>query len=240
MAFEAILYDVADGVATITFNRPEKLNAYVPEMGNETVEAFARAKDDDSVGAVVVTGAGRGFCAGVDLERLKQGPGPDGKALGEEAFVKTFAQEVYDFPKPTIAAINGAAIGVGITFIVSFDLRIAAAGAKLAVPFTKLGMLPGLGSSHLLTQLIGASRATDLVLTGRTVLAEEALELGLVNRVVPGEELMDTVRELAKDLASRDARVMAAAKRLLHAGLSSTVGEAMKNEQAESAALRRA
>ena len=241
MGYDTILYAAQDGVATITFNRPEKLNAYTPEMGEEIIQAFGAARDDDSVGAVVVTGAGRGFCAGVDLERLKESRAEAEKSgikLGEEAFIRTFPEELYDFPKPTIAAVNGAAVGVGITFILGFDLRIAAAGVKLAVPFTKLGMLPGLGSSHLLPNIVGPAKAKELVLTGRTILSEEALEIGLVNQIVPGDELLSTVHDLAKDLASRNPKVMAAAKRSLHYGQSTSLGEAMKNEQRESSGLR--
>ena len=241
MAFEHILYDVADGVAIITLNRPDKLNAYIPEMGNEIVEAFAQAKADDAVGAVLVTGAGKGFCAGVDLERLQESRAAAEKAgtkLGEEAFILTFPEELYEFPKPTIAAVNGAAIGVGITFILPFDIRIAAAGVKMGVTFTKLGMLPGLGSTHLLPNLVGAVKAKELVLTARVIKSEEAAEIGLVNQVVPGEELVATATDLAKELASRDADVMATAKRALHYGASASMGEAMKNEQRESAGLR--
>ena len=241
MSYAEILYAVSDGVATITLNRPEKLNAYVPEMGNEIVEAFGEARNDDSVGAVVVTGAGRGFCAGVDIERLMKdraaGDG-SGPKIGEEAFVRTFPLELRDFPKPTIAAINGAAIGVGVTFILPFDLRFAAPGIKMAVPFTKLGMLPGLGSSHLLPALIGLARAKDLVLTARTIRSEEAERIGLVNQVVPAEELLSTVGELARDLAKRDPRVMAAAKRALHYGAGATMAEAVANEQGASGELR--
>jgi enoyl-CoA hydratase/carnithine racemase len=241
VSYETILYAVEERVATITLNRPEKLNAYVPEMGNEIVEAFGVARDDANVGAVVVTGAGRGFCAGVDLERLKQmrtAAETAGPKLGEEAFVRSFPEELLDYPKPTIAAINGAAIGVGVTFILPFDLRIAAAGVKLAVPFTKLGMLPGLGSSHLLPTLIGLVKAKELVLTARTILSEEAERIGLVNQVVPADELLKTVGDLARDLAGRNPRVLAAAKRALHYGAQASMGEAMKNEQREGDAVR--
>lgn len=241
MSYETILYTVSDGVATITLNRPEKLNAYVPEMGEELVAAFGEAREDSEVGAIVVTGAGRGFCAGVDLERLRESRAEaesSGTKLGEEDFLRVFPLELRDFPKPTIAAVNGAAIGVGITFILPFDLRIAAAGVKLAVPFTKLGMLPGLGSTHLLPQLIGAARAKDLVMTGRTILAEEGERIGLVSQVVPGDTLLETVGALARDLAARDPRVLAAVKRALHDGANCSMRDAMENERREGDALR--
>ena len=241
MAYETILYAAEEGVATITLNRPEKLNAYVPEMGDDIIEAFGEARADSSVGAVIVTGAGRGFCAGVDLERLKQdmaaGSG-SATSIADTAFVRTFPEELHDFPKPTIAAINGAAIGVGVTFILPFDIRIAAAGVKMAVPFTKLGMLPGLGSSHLLPELLGPARAKELVLTGRTILSEEAERIGLVHQVVPAEELLSTVGDLARDLAKRDPRIMAAAKQVLHYGAGATMAEALENERHSGSRLR--
>lgn len=241
MGYETILYSVEEGVATITLNRPEKLNAYVPEMGDDLMAAFRVARDDTNVGAVVVTGAGRGFCAGVDLDRLKESRaagGSGGTQLGDEAFLRSFPEELRDYPKATIAAVNGHAIGVGITFILAFDLRIAAAGVKMAVPFTKLGMLPGLGSTHLLPRLIGPAKAMELILTARTILSEEAEQIGLVNQVVPGDELVSTVAELARDLATRDPRIIAAVKSALHYGETASMGEALENEKHQGAAIR--
>jgi 2-(1,2-epoxy-1,2-dihydrophenyl)acetyl-CoA isomerase len=240
--YENVLFDVADGIATITLNRPDKLNAYTTEMGDEVYDAFGRVREDDAVRAVILTGAGRGFCAGVDLEHLKahQAGGSAGKGprLGEEAFLKKLPLELLTFPKPVIAALNGAAIGVGVTMVLPCDLRIAAAGAKLGVTFTKLGILPGLGSTHLLPRLIGRARALDLVLTARVIRAEEALEMGLVNRVVPGETLAEAARELAGQLTDKDPQVLAAAKQVLTYGESATMEEAMRNEEKTSGELR--
>src|SRR5262245_18614428 len=165
MAYEHILFDVSDGIATLTLNRPEKLNAYIPPLGDELRHALLSVREDAKVRAVILTGAGRGFCAGVDLEFLKSNPPTaQGKFAGDE-FIRNFPRDLIEFPKPVIAALNGHAIGVGVTMVLGCDLRIAAAGAKLAVPFTKLGMLPGLGSSALLPRLVGLGRALDLVLT---------------------------------------------------------------------------
>ena len=204
--YDHILYDVDEAIATITLNRPDKLNAYIPAMGEEVVDAFARAKGDDAVRVVVLTGAGRGFCAGVDLEHLKASflvgaggaaeaasdtaPREGKKRLGEEDFLRVLPLDLVDFPKPVIAAINGHAIGVGITMALPCDVRIAAAGAKIGLTFAKLGILPGLGSTHLLPRLVGMAKAQELVLSARVILAEEACEIGLVNRVVPAEALI--------------------------------------------------
>ncbi len=240
--YQNILFDVAEGIATLTLNRPEKLNAYTTEMGDEVYAAFTRARDDAKVRVVILTGAGRGFCAGVDLEHLKAhregGNASRGPRLGEEAFLRKLPLELLDFPKPIIVAINGAAIGVGMTMVLPCDVRIAAAGAKLGLTFAKLGILPGLGSTHLLPRLIGMAKAQELVLTGRIIRAEEALDIGLVNAVVPAEELMDAARGMAAEMAACRPDVLAAAKRALYYGASASMAEAMQNEQTQSAALR--
>ncbi|NNL65778.1 MAG: hypothetical protein HKP30_06015 [Myxococcales bacterium] len=241
--YENVRFEVADGVATITLHRPDKLNAYTTEMGDEVYDAFQKVRDDDDVRSVILTGAGRGFCAGVDLEHLKAhragANASSGPKLGEEAFLKKLPLELLEYPKPVIAAVNGAAIGVGITMILPCDLRIAAAGAKLGVTFVRLGILPGLGSTHLLPRLVGPARARELVLTGRKILAEEALRIGLVNEVVPGDALLDRAREIAAELAESRPEVLAAAKRALLYGEHHDMAASMHNEQDESAALRR-
>jgi enoyl-CoA hydratase/carnithine racemase len=241
--YETILFDVRDAVATITLNRPEKRNAYTPQMGVDVVDAFGRARDDDDVRVVILTGAGKGFCGGVDLDLLKQsrsGEGSPGKgpALGTEAFINSFPLELLRFPKPVIAAINGAAIGVGVTMTLPCDFRIAAEGAKLGLTFAQLGILPGLGSTHLLPRLVGIANANDLVLTARVILADEAARMGLVNRVVPGDKLIDEARELAAAMAALRPEVLAATKAALLYGSAASMEEAMKNEAAASASLR--
>jgi 2-(1,2-epoxy-1,2-dihydrophenyl)acetyl-CoA isomerase len=192
----------------------------------------------------VLTGAGRGFCAGVDLEHLKAhqagGNAAAGKGprLGEEDFLKKLPLELIDYPKPTIAAVNGAAIGVGVTMMLPLDLRVAAEGVKIGVTFTKLGILPGLGSTHLLPRLVGRAKALELVMSARVILSEEAERIGLVNRVVPAEKLLDSARELAAECADKRPEVLAAAKRALDFGETHGMKESMRNEERESAGLR--
>ena len=243
-AYEYIQLGIDDGIATLTLNRPEKLNAYLPEMGEEIVQAFRRARESDEVRAVILTGAGRGFCAGVDLDALKSSqagtserPGPK---LGEEDFVRKLPLELWGFPKPVIAAINGAAIGVGATMTLPCDLRLAADEAKIGFPFTRLGILPGLGSTHLLPRLVGMGKAMELVLTARTILGPEAAAMGLVQHSVPGAQLMDKTREIANAMASIEPAVFIAARRGLREGSDLSLAAAMKNEQSLSTALRRA
>ena len=236
------LYDVADGIATITLNRPEKLNAYTTEMGDAVVDAFRRARDDASVRAVILTGAGRGFCAGVDLEHLKAhqagGNASKGPRLGEEDFLRKLPLELLEYPKPVIAAVNGAAIGVGVTMLLPCDVRLAASSAKLGLTFAKLGLLPGLGSTHLLPRLVGRAKALELVLSARVIPAVEAAEIGLVSRVVAPEDLLGEARLLAAEMAQCRPEVLAAAKAALRYGEAHGMAEAMAREQALSAELR--
>ncbi len=243
--YEHILFEVEDGIATITLNRPDKLNAYITPMGEEVTQAIRGARDDDAIRAIILTGAGRGFCAGVDLEHLKAheagGNAAEGKGpkLGEEDFLKKLPLEMVDFPKPIIAAVNGAAIGVGITMILPCDLRIAAAGVKMGVTFTKLGILPGLGSTHLLPKLVGRAKALELVMTAKVILSEEAERIGLVNAVVPGDELPKVAREWAALIAEKRPEVIAAAKQVIGFGEANDMEASMRNEERTSAELRK-
>jgi 2-(1,2-epoxy-1,2-dihydrophenyl)acetyl-CoA isomerase len=245
VSYEHILFDVTDGIATVTLNRPDKLNAYITPMGDEVTRVIREARDDDAVRAIILTGAGRGFCAGVDLEHLKaheaggNAAAGSGPKLGEEDFLKKLPLEMVAHPKPIIAAVNGAAIGVGITMILPCDVRIAAAGVKMGVTFTKLGILPGLGSTHLLPKLVGRAKALELVLTAKIILSEEAERIGLVNKVVPGDELLKEAREWALLMAEKRPEVIAAAKQVIDFGEAHSMEEAMRNEERTSAELRK-
>jgi 2-(1,2-epoxy-1,2-dihydrophenyl)acetyl-CoA isomerase len=238
-----ILTDVSDGIGTLTLNRPEKLNAYTTEMGEEVTAVLRAWREDPVVRVVILTGAGRGFCAGVDLEHLKAhqagGNASQGPRLGEEDFLKKLPLELVAYPKPLIAAVNGAAIGVGVTMILPCDIRIAAEGAKLGLTFVKLGILPGLGSTHLLSRIVGRAKALELVLSARTILAPEALAIGLVNQVVAAEKLAATAREVAATIAAHQPEVVAAAKAAVNYGAEHSMEEAMRNEERASAALRK-
>lgn len=241
-SYQNILYARESGVATITLNRPDKLNAYTTEMGDEVYAAFRASLEDDAVRVIVLTGAGRGFCAGVDLDHLKAhesgGNASKGPKLGEEAFLKKMPLEFLESPKPIIAAMNGASVGVGMTMALPCDIRIAAAGAKMGLTFARLGILPGLGSTHVLPRLVGMAKAQELVLTARLIRAEEALEIGLVNRVVPAEEVLPAAMEMAAEICESRPEVIAAAKRALLFGAAADMASAMQNEQERSADLR--
>ena len=239
MAFEHILYSVDEQIATITLNRPDVLNAYTPDMGDEIVAAFRQAAADDTVRAVILTGAGeRGFCAGADRVYLQQ-PIPEGtRLIGEEELIKSFALELTNFPKPTIAALNGHAVGIGMTMILPLDMRIAASHAKLALNFSKLGILLGLGSTHLLPKIVGMHKAQELVMTARTITAEEAAQIGLVNHVVEADQLMTKARELARQCCECEPSTLKFAKRAMHYGSSVSLADAIENEKAMVLELR--
>lgn len=241
--YENILYQVEDGIAIITLNRPDRLNAYTPAMGNEVVEAFRSARDDGDVRVILLTGAGRAFCAGVDLEVLAESNAQaeeksEGPALGEEDFIRSFPLEMRDSSKPLIAAINGHAIGVGVTMTLPCDIRVAADDAKIGLTFSRLGILPGLGSTHLLPHLVGMARAQELILTGRIVLGQEACDLGLVQYSVPREDVIRTAMNLARQMAEADPSVLALARKALQEGPLLSLEEAMSNEQKLSRQLR--
>jgi enoyl-CoA hydratase/carnithine racemase len=230
MSYEQILYEVRDAIATITLNRPSRLNAWTPHMGRELYHAFQEAGADDTVRVVIVTGAGRGFCAGADMDNLRgiQGgaPGdasahdaPDTAAPIEPihpALATAYAYPV-SIPKPVIGAINGPVAGLGFTYMLYYDMRIASERARFGTAFARRGLIAEHGSSWMLPRLVGMAHACDLMFSGRMVDAPEALAMGLVNRVVAHDDLLPTVRDIATELATRSSpRSIAVMKRMLY------------------------
>jgi enoyl-CoA hydratase/carnithine racemase len=195
---DVVIYEVADGVATLTLNRPDRLNAYTEAMGVRYFDLLDRADADPDVRAIVVTGAGRGFCAGADMDMLQGIAGADGGPEPRD----TSQIQALRVRKPLIAAINGPCAGIGLVTALMCDLRFAAAGAKLTTAFGRRGLVAEHGISWVLPRLVGPSVALDLLLSARVVLAEEARELGLVNRVVPPDALLDETLDYARDLAA--------------------------------------
>jgi enoyl-CoA hydratase/carnithine racemase len=189
-------YAVEDSVATITLSRPQRHNAWTAEMGEQYFDHLERAAADPGVRAIVVTGAGRTFCPGYDMDALS-GVAAAGTA-GGGGRPQTFPLGI---PKPIIAAINGACAGIGLSLALMCDLRFAAAGAKLTTAFARRGLVAEHGTSWVLPRLLGTARALDLLLSGRVVLAEEARDMGLVNFVVPVERLLPETLGYARDLA---------------------------------------
>ena len=218
MEFEEIRYEVADGVLLITLDRPDRLNAFTGTMGRELIAAFDRADADDDVRAVIVTGAGRGFCAGADLggggqtfdSSEFQDDGEVPRDLGGEVSLRIYAST-----KPVIAAINGPAVGVGITMTLPMDIRLAAEDARIGFVFTRRGIVPEACSSWFLPRIVGISQAMEWAATGRVFSAEEALAGRLVSSVHPGDELLGAARELAAEIAEHTSPVSVAMTRRL-------------------------
>ena len=219
MTYEQITTETAAGVLTITLNRPDRLNAWTPTMGRELIAAFDAADADDAVRAIIVTGAGRGYCAGADLQgggstfdwRERQG----GDGIPRDGGGQ-FTLRVFDCTKPVIAAINGPAVGVGATMTLPMDIRLAADDARIGFVFARRGIVPEACSSWFLPRLVGISRAMEWVATGRVFSAQEAHEGGLVRSLHPKDELLDAARALATEIAENTAPVsVALARRMM-------------------------
>jgi enoyl-CoA hydratase/carnithine racemase len=233
MAYETVLYDVADGVATITLNRPDKLNAWNAQLAAELGDAMSEADDDDDVRAVVLTGAGRGFCAGADLS---------GGEFGAGAADAPKLRSIYPWQmrKPVIAAINGPAVGVGLTYPMQCDVRYVADDAKLAFAFVRRGAIPELAAHAIVPRVAGFSVAAELLLSGRTFLGREAAELGIASKALPKDEVLPAALALARDIAANTAPVsVAVAKRLLWDSIDRSVEATMKIENPLFAKLTR-
>lgn len=228
MSYEQIEYEVRGDVAWVTLNRPDRLNAWTPHMATELADAFEAANRDSAVGAIVMTGAGRGFCAGADMSdtfqtrisgkdpgaNTAEGDGGMPKGLDWVALCRR--------SKPLIAAVNGAAVGIGLTMILPFDVILASNKAKFSMAFIKVGLVPELASSHLLVQRMGFGRASEMCLSGRLYLAEEAYASGLLERLVEPEGLHDAALECARGIAANPPPQLQMIKQLLTENASDT------------------
>ncbi|HEX8387602.1 MAG TPA: crotonase/enoyl-CoA hydratase family protein [Sphingomonas sp.] len=249
--YETILYDVADGVLTLTLNRPERLNAFTPRMREELVDAVDRADADDAVRAVVVTGAGRAFCAGADLSAGSAAF--DYAALGVDGPVRAdgsvdYAHEavrdsgglltlrLFRCLKPLIAAINGPAVGIGATMTLPMDVRLIAEEAKVGFVFAKRGIVPEAASSWFLPRVVGVSTALEWSMTGRLVTAGQAKEAGLVRSVHAADELLPAAYALAREIADNAAPVsVALTRQMMWRGLG--MGDPMEAHRVDSRAV---
>jgi len=242
VTFEQILYTVEDGIATITLNRPEKLNAFTELMRVELIAAFDEADADDRVRAVIVTGAGRAFCAGADLsaggktfDYAKRGDVVDARQRRDGG--GTLTLRIFESKKPVIAAVNGPAVGVGVTMQLAMDIRLASDAARFGFVFTRRGVVLEAASSWFLPRLVGIQQALEWVYTGRVFEAKEALEGGLVKKVLPAEALLPEARKLAREIADNTSAVSVALSRQM---LWRMLGEAhpMAAHRIDSKALR--
>ncbi|MCO4836027.1 MAG: crotonase/enoyl-CoA hydratase family protein, partial [Acidimicrobiaceae bacterium] len=211
--YETILYDVEDNILTITLNRPEKLNAFNNRMRDEIIDALDHADADDEVRVIIFTGAGRAYCAGADLsgggETFDRDVNADGGIVNDvhRDGGGLVSLRIYECLKPTIAAVNGAAVGVGVTSMLPMDIRIASENARFGFVFARRGIVPEACSSYFLSRVVGISRATEWCYTGEVFDAAEALDGGLVRSIVPADELMATARALATKIAKNTSAV---------------------------------
>ena len=237
MSYEHITYETDGAIATITLNRPDKLNAYTAIMGRELEDAFNQADRDDVVRVIIVTGAGRGFCAGADISggasafdtksgntAMFQSASPSGSPSGSEAAGKAkrvgFVEAIFNCRKPSIAAFNGPAVGVGLTLALPMDIKIASSAARFGFIFARRGLVPEAGSAWFLPRLVGLNQALRWCLSGRVFGADEAKEGGLVSEVVAPEQLLSRAREIAAEMIENAAPVSLALTRQMLWGYS--------------------
>jgi enoyl-CoA hydratase/carnithine racemase len=235
MSYENIRLSREDGIVTMTFNRPETRNAMTPAMGDEVVRAVAEIRADPTVRVVVLTGSGKAFSSGGDLGMLARDAGathePDAPSMaGSPRDFYTRYLAIHGLPMPTIAAINGHAIGAGLCIALACDLRIAVADAKMGMTFAKLGIHPGMGGTYFLPRLVGTSTACELFFTGRVFDAAEAERLGVVNRVVPREQFAAGVAALAREIAAAAPLVTRMVKTAIYRGPQHTLDEMLDYE----------
>jgi len=234
MAYEYITVEQRGRVGIVTFNKPDRLNLFNYDMFGEVRQAIDAWNSDSGVGAVVLTGSGRAFCAGADIRGWDKEIEAGGRQRPreEENWVHFIQRS-----KPVICAINGLSIGVGLTMTLPCDVRIASEQARLSMRFVRIGVLPELASTRLLLHIVGLTQAMELMLSGRIIQAEEAGRIGLVNRVVPHEQLMEAALEMAAEIAFNPAESLAAIKRLVWENLTETeLEEVWKRENREFAA----
>lgn len=233
MGYEQLFVDVDGEVAIVRMNNAKRLNALSPTMTLEMIEALAKLGEDDGIRAVVLTGEGRGFCAGADLSEFGEP-----YAKGERPMLSLFLKEGYnklipllaETPKPVIAAINGVVAGAGVSLALACDFRIASDGAGFTTAFAKIGLIPDSGSSYLLPRTVGMAKALELALLSERVDALSALGIGLVHRVVPEESLMDEARGLADRLARLPTVAIGLTKQIFNESSRRSLAEAMERE----------
>ncbi|MFO8100718.1 MAG: enoyl-CoA hydratase [Dehalococcoidia bacterium] len=226
MTNQAILLEKDSGIATLTLNRPETMNALNRELRQALADGFRSLAEDGTTRVAILTGAGRAFCAGMDLKEAAEGQADEAAFSGEADVIGAMAS----FAGPIIGAVNGHAITAGFELALNCDILIASTEARFADTHVRVGMLPGWGLSQRLPRLIGIDRAKEISLTGNYISAEQAEAWGLVNRVVPPDELLPTCRVLAQDIASSDPSVVARYKRLIDEGYGMNLKDALTHE----------
>ncbi len=230
MDYENIILEAEDGISTITLNRPHAMNALSSTMGRELNQSIVEAGDDDASRVLVLTGSGRAFCAGEDVKErpgdsaeIRKSRTPVGKLAGGGAGGVRFVDTLRSMPKPSIAAINGFAVGQGLSIALSCDIRIASEEAQLGAIWVRRGIPPESGGAYLLTQIVGPAKACELIFAGKMISAQEAKEIGLVNEVVPAAQLEDATNELARSIADGPPVAIGISKMMVYQALETSL-----------------
>lgn len=239
MSTSPILYAVADRLGTITLNRPEVMNALGGTMREDLLASLEQAERDPEVRCVIITGAGAAFCAGGDIASMVEMQNRnDASVLAQRMTLGgKVVQFIRQMTKPVIAAINGAAAGAGMNLALACDIRYGSDRARFAESFVKIGLVPDWGGHYLLTQLVGTSRALELIMTGDRIDAEEAYRLGLINRIFPHDSFSEEVRKFATRLAEGPAETLAQIKRGVYLGATGTLAETLAHEEQAQASV---
>jgi 2-(1,2-epoxy-1,2-dihydrophenyl)acetyl-CoA isomerase len=247
MPYEAILFEKREHVAIITLNKPERLNAIGAALRSDVAAAVREARDDDEIRALIVTGAGRGFCSGADLSAVASGirgtlppPANQGERLDEDGWVGRWAKMWHAFDKPVIAAVNGIAAGAGMSTALAADLRVGSEHARFKTVFIERSLSPDSGMSYFLPRIVGYARAADLIFTSRAVDAEEAYRLGLLDRLVKHDALLEESVKLANEMTQWPPLALRVSKRVLQHNFEADLDAAMKYETVGLAMGRRA
>jgi len=227
---QTLQYELSDRVATITLNRPDVLNATNDQLYLELAGLLQSIAADDDIGCVVLTGAGRGFCAGADVKAMSADTSPLARRKRHRGILHNVLQPLYHLEKPVIAAVNGPAVGAGFNIALAADIVIASEAAVFSQIFTRLALVPDMGGLYLLTRVVGLNKAKELCFTARKIGAAEALALGLVNRVVAAEALLTEAHTLARQIAAGPATSLAMIKTLLNKSSTSTLEEMLEFE----------
>jgi 2-(1,2-epoxy-1,2-dihydrophenyl)acetyl-CoA isomerase len=233
MAYETILFEIANGAARLTLNRPDRLNSFTVQMHGEVAEALSQVEQDDGVRALLITGAGRGFCAGQDLSDRAVAPGGEGVDLGEslENRYNPLIRRLMNLPKPAVCAVNGVAAGAGANIAFAADIVFAAKSAKFIQSFANIGLVPDSGGTWILPRLAGHARAMGLALTGAPITAEQAESWGLIWRAVDDAKLMEEANALVEQFARGPTKGYAAIKRAIRGSWSASLDDQLDHER---------
>jgi len=230
--YENIKLIIENSLAKIYLNRPEKLNAYTPDMGDEIIHAFRKVNADNTIKVISIFGNGKSFCAGADKEYLIGNKlSKTGLKIGEDEFIKSFVLELSQSKKVLIAGLHGSCVGIGITMVLPFDIRVATINSSISFPFIKLGILPGLASTYYLPSLVGKNKAKEIILTNAKLSAAEAKDIGLVNQVVENDLLEETVSNISASFDETKINALIAAKTAFQPNLEEEVQNAINNER---------